>query len=131
MRAIPAVFTVGLAVMLYCGRTTWLSGGGVLMPQLSAKVVKDDNGTTSHLVLRNTGNETLVKLSGSTTRWNLHKQTKLCAELARDQELRMPIVGNVDGDQIFVFAEGYWLPASFILKPEGEGLSAIIKSWLP
>lgn len=129
MRAISGIFVIGLAVMLYGGRTTWLSGGGVIMPHVSAKVVKDDPTRSPYLVLTNTGSETLVKLRSSVSRWDLQKQTPLCVELPSAKEFIVPLIG--DTDQIFIFAEGYWMPASFVLKPNDGGFIAWIKSWLP
>lgn len=127
--AISAVFTIGLIVMLYCGRSTWMSGGGVIMPQLSSRVVEAGGGKV--LVLTNTGNETLVHVRSSTTRWNLHQQTPLCRELPPGQELRIPMVGNHDAEQIFIFADSYAVPASFVLKPLDNSIPSFVKNWLP
>ena len=109
-RLISGLFLIGVLVMVFTGRVSWLSGGGVLMPHLSATFESAAEGRQSKMVLVNTGTETLFNLELAPNRWKLNSRRRICGELKAGERVEVPISA---GEDAYVFASRYLLPATF------------------
>ncbi len=110
-RCVSGLFLIGVIVMVVFGRVTWLSGGGVVMPQVSARHGIGPAGPA--LRLTNTGQEPLKRIEIGYDRWNLDRREKVCADLAPGQEVIVPLPPEAIGNTVYLFADRYPLPAWF------------------
>ena len=109
--AVASLVLVGLIVMAFGGRATWSSGGGVVLPHLSARFAASPDGATMYLT--NTGNDTVEQVQVALDRWNLERRFSVCAALRVSEEVAVPLPHKAVGSSVYVFAARYPFPAWF------------------
>src|SRR5262249_36266100 len=104
---------LGLVVMIWFGRVTFLSGGGIVMPKLSASFEQRGANGPIVLTLTNTGDEPLRNIQVATERWKLDKRQAVCPRLEPGETKTIVLEPDLAGQHVYLFAARYPLPASF------------------
>ena len=106
-----SIVLIGLGVMIYYGRVTWMAGGGVVLPQVTTTFAAGSRPSSCKVTLRNTGSEPLRNLRGATDKWNLDMQFPIVDSLQPGESFQFECPALTEGDSLFLFADKYVMPA--------------------